>query len=52
MGNEEVMRISRKRGYLYPSFEIYSGQAGIYDYRHICAVIKIPLKFTNISINS
>ena len=40
MGNEEVMRISRKRGYLYPSFEIYSGVAGFYDYGPLGGVLK------------
>ena len=31
MGNEEMMSISKKRGFLYPSFEIYSGVAGFYE---------------------
>ncbi|WP_455644973.1 glycine--tRNA ligase [Methanosphaera sp.] len=40
MGNEEMMSISRKRGFLYPSFEIYSGVAGFYDYGPLGGVLK------------
>lgn len=40
MGNEEVMRISKKRGFIYPSFEIYSGVAGFYDYGPLGGVLK------------
>lgn len=40
MSNEEMMSISKKRGYLYPSFEIYSGVAGFYDYGPLGGVLK------------
>ncbi len=40
MGNEEMMSISKKRGFLYPSFEIYSGVAGFYDYGPLGGVLK------------
>lgn len=40
MGNEEMMSIVRKRGILYPSFEIYSGVAGFYDYGPLGGILK------------
>lgn len=40
MANEEMMSIARKRGYLYPSFEIYSGVAGFYDYGPLGGTLK------------
>jgi glycyl-tRNA synthetase len=40
MGNEEVMSIAKKRGSLYPSFEIYSGVAGFYDYGPLGGLLK------------
>lgn len=40
MVNEEMMSIARKRGYLYPSFEIYSGVAGFYDYGPLGGTLK------------
>ncbi len=40
MGNEEMMSISKKRGFLYPSFEIYSGVAGFYDYGPLGGILK------------
>ena len=40
MGNLEMMSIARKRGILYPSFEIYSGVAGFYDYGPLGGLLK------------
>lgn len=40
MSNEKVMSISKKRGILYPSFEIYSGVAGFYDYGPVGGLLK------------
>jgi glycyl-tRNA synthetase len=40
MSNEKVMSISKKRGILYPSFEIYSGVAGFYDYGPLGGLLK------------
>ncbi len=40
MTNEEMMSISKKRGYLYPSFEVYSGVAGFYDYGPLGGMLK------------
>ncbi|MDY7081789.1 MAG: glycine--tRNA ligase, partial [Halobacteria archaeon] len=30
--NEDVIELAKRRGYLYPSFEIYGGAAGFWDY--------------------
>ncbi|MCD7781272.1 MAG: glycine--tRNA ligase [Methanosphaera sp.] len=40
MSNEKMMSISKKRGFLYPSFEIYSGVAGFYDYGPLGGMLK------------
>lgn len=40
MTNEEMMSIAKKRGILYPSFEIYSGVAGFYDYGPVGGLLK------------
>ena len=32
MGFEDLMRMARRRGFFWPSFEIYGGLAGFYDY--------------------
>lgn len=37
---QEVMAIAKKRGFLYPSFEIYSGVAGFYDYAPLGTAMK------------
>jgi len=40
MKNEEVMKIAKKRGFLWSSFEIYSGVAGFIDYGPLGAILK------------
>jgi glycyl-tRNA synthetase (EC 6.1.1.14) len=40
MSHEEVMKIARKRGFLWSSFEIYSGVAGFVDYGPLGALLK------------
>lgn len=40
MKNEEVMKIAKKRGFLWSSFEIYSGVAGFFDYGPLGAILK------------
>ena len=40
MSNEKVMSLSKKRGIIYPSFEIYSGVAGFYDYGPLGGLLK------------
>lgn len=40
MKNDEVMNIAIKRGFLWSSFEIYSGVAGFFDYGPLGAILK------------
>ncbi len=40
MKNDEVMNIAKKRGFLWSSFEIYSGSAGFFDYGPLGAILK------------
>src|SRR5664280_2411983 len=40
MTDSKVMNIAKKRGYLWSSFEIYSGAAGFYDYGPLGAILK------------
>ena len=37
---EKVMALARRRGILYPSYSIYGGEAGFYDYGPIGSLIK------------
>lgn len=37
---EEVVELAKRRGYLYPSFEIYGGASGFWDYGPLGASIK------------
>ena len=39
MKNEDVMNIAKKRGFLWSSFEIYSGVAGFFDYGPLGAIL-------------
>lgn len=40
MKNNEVMNIAKKRGFLWSSFEIYSGVAGFFDYGPLGGTLK------------
>ena len=40
MTDSKVMNIAKKRGYLWSSFEIYSGSAGFFDYGPLGAILK------------
>ena len=40
MSDSKVMNIAKKRGYLWSSFEIYSGAAGFFDYGPLGAILK------------
>jgi len=40
MSDSKVMNIAKKRGYLWSSFEIYSGAAGFFDYGPLGATLK------------
>ncbi|MHC1567319.1 MAG: glycine--tRNA ligase [Candidatus Syntropharchaeia archaeon] len=37
---EKVIELARRRGFLWPSFEIYGGTAGFYDYGPLGAMLK------------
>ncbi len=38
--HEEVMELARKRGFIWPSFEIYGGVGGFYDFGPLGAIMK------------
>ncbi len=38
--HEEVMELARRRGFIWPSFEIYGGAGGFYDFGPLGAVLK------------
>lgn len=40
MSDTKVMNIAKKRGFLWSSFEIYSGSAGFFDYGPLGAILK------------
>jgi glycyl-tRNA synthetase len=40
MNHEKMINISTKRGFLWPSFEIYSGVSGFTDYGPLGAILK------------
>ncbi len=40
MTDSKVMNIAKKRGFLWSSFEIYSGSAGFFDYGPLGAISK------------
>ena len=40
MTDSKVMNIAKKRGFLWSSFEIYSGSAGFFDYGPLGAILK------------
>ena len=41
---EKITSLSKRRGFVYPSSEIYGGVAGIYDYGHYGALLKENIK--------
>ncbi len=40
MKHENVMNVAKKRGFLWSSFEIYSGVSGFVDYGPLGAILK------------
>ncbi len=38
--HEEVMELARRRGFIWPSFEIYGGVSGFYDFGPLGAIMK------------
>ncbi|KKT60581.1 MAG: glycyl-tRNA synthetase, glycyl-tRNA synthetase [Parcubacteria group bacterium GW2011_GWC1_44_26] len=41
---EKITSLSKRRGFVYPSSEIYGGVAGIYDYGHYGMLLKENIK--------
>lgn len=41
---EKITSLSKRRGFVYPSSEIYGGVAGVYDYGHYGALLKENIK--------
>ena len=37
---EKIVSLCKRRGFVYPSSEIYGGMAGIYDYGHYGTLLK------------
>ena len=37
---DKIMMLAKRRGYIYPSFEIYGGVAGFYDYGPLGSQLK------------
>jgi len=41
---DKIMMLAKRRGYIYPSFEIYGGVAGFYDYGPLGSRLKINVE--------
>ena len=41
---DKVMMLSKRRGFIYPSFEIYGGVAGFYDYGPLGSQLKLNIE--------
>ena len=37
---DKIMTLAKRRGFIYPSFEIYGGSAGFYDYGPLGSILK------------
>ena len=37
---DKIMMLGKRRGFIYPSFEIYGGVAGFYDYGPLGSILK------------
>ena len=37
---DKIMMVAKRRGFIYPSFEIYGGIAGFYDYGPLGSQLK------------
>ena len=53
---EKIMMLAKRRGFIYPSFEIYGGVAGFYDYGPLGSHLKLNIenlwrKFYNLKDN-
>jgi glycyl-tRNA synthetase len=43
---DQVINIAKRRGFLYPAFEIYGGSAGFYDYGPLGSIMKARIEDT------
>jgi len=41
---DKVMMLAKRRGFIYPSFEIYGGVAGFYDYGPLGSMLKLNIE--------
>jgi len=41
---DKIMMLAKRRGFIYPSFEIYGSVAGFYDYGHIGTLLRKNLE--------
>ena len=41
---EKVFELAKRRGFLYPSYDIYGGLAGFYDYGPLGAAMKTEIE--------
>ena len=41
---DKIMMLAKRRGFIYPSFEIYGGSAGFYDYGPLGSRLKQNLE--------
>ena len=41
---DKIMMLAKRRGLIYPSFEIYGGSAGFYDYGPLGSILKLNLE--------
>jgi glycyl-tRNA synthetase len=42
---DKVMMLAKRRGFIYPSFEIYGGVAGFYDYGPLGSQLKLNIEY-------
>ncbi|MDH7507741.1 MAG: glycine--tRNA ligase, partial [Candidatus Thermoplasmatota archaeon] len=41
---DKIMTLAKRRGFIYPSFEIYGGVAGFYDYGPLGSLLKLNIE--------
>jgi glycyl-tRNA synthetase len=41
---DSLVALTKRRGFIFPSSEIYGGMAGVYDYGHYGALLKDNIK--------
>jgi glycyl-tRNA synthetase len=43
---EDIVSLAKRRGFIYPSSEIYGGLAGVYDYGPLGTILKRNIEDT------